>query len=271
MNLLYQNRGSEDQAFIKFVCEDVLSQVCKNKAKNNSFAGIFVDGRNREINSLEDFACFHSFYTYSEYAYPIFVFVKNTKNFLNNNLELIDKYNIQISEISALDSLEKYSDFCINELYFKIPYEIENLITLQPDGMLMKNGYEEYVLKNNFTYVGSPWLHSPAIEVFMGGSWHPFFLPTRVGNGGLSYRKASFCRQASSKFGDLILRERFAEGCKKPPEDLFYSVVANALGGTLNVEQAKKFSIDPLDKIDYNNKASYAFHYFSAINPWKQK
>lgn len=29
--------------------------------------------------------------------------------------------------------------------------------------------------------------------------------------------------------------------------------------------------IDPLDKIDYNNKASYAFHYFSAINPWKQK
>ena len=81
MNLLYQNRGSEDQAFIKFVCEDVLSQVCKNKAKNNSFAGIFVDGRNREINSLEDFACFHSFYTYSEYAYPIFVFVKNTKNF----------------------------------------------------------------------------------------------------------------------------------------------------------------------------------------------
>ena len=108
MNLLYQNRGSEDQAFIKFVCEDILSQVCKNKAKNNSFAGIFVDGRNREINSLEDFACFHSFYTYSEYAYPIFVFVKNTKNFLNNNLELIDKYNIQISEISALDSLEKY-------------------------------------------------------------------------------------------------------------------------------------------------------------------
>jgi len=99
MELLYKNRSEQDQAFIKYVCSNILSQKSKDKNKNETFAGIFIDGRNREINSLEDYACFHSFYTFSEYAYPIYAFVNNTSNFLNNNNELIDKYNIKIIKI----------------------------------------------------------------------------------------------------------------------------------------------------------------------------
>lgn len=272
MELLYKNRSKEDQNFIKYVCLDILSTPCKEKSRSNFFGGIFIDGRNREINCFEDYACFHSFATFSEYSYPIFAFVNNTNNFLDNNSFLIDKYNIKIIKINELNSLETYSTFCIKELYFNIPQEIEHIITLQPDAMIIKNGYESYLLNKNFVYVGAPWLHSPAIEYLdKDDIWRPFLNPTIIGNGGMSYRKASFCRWASQNFGNLILRESFAENNKKPQEDLFYSVIANAINHQMpTIEEAKIFSIDPLDKIDYNNKISYGFHYFSAINPWKK-
>jgi hypothetical protein len=272
MNFLYKNRSEEDQTFIKYVCSDILSLNTRDKNKNETFAGIFIDGRNREINSLEDLTCFHSFYTFSEYAYPIYAFVNNTSNFLNNNKELIDKYNIKIIKIDPLNSLDELSNFCIKKLFFLLPEHLENIINLQPDAMLMKNGYEEYLLKHDFTYIGPPWLHAPAVEYLdQDDIWKPFFYPVRVGNGAMSYRKASFCRFAASKFGDFTLREKFAENNKIPPEDLFYSVIANATQGNMpTLEEARAFSIDPLDKIDYNNKISYGFHYFSAINPWKK-
>lgn len=271
MELLYTNRSQEDQEFIKYVCLDILSTPCKEKSQSNLFAGVFVDGRNREINKFEDYACFHSFAAFSEYSYPIFAFVHNPKNFLDNNTFLINKYNIHVIKIKELTSLEEYSSFYIKELYFNIPQNIEHIITLQPDAMLIKNGYESYLLNHNFVYVGAPLIHMPAVEYLTeNNSWEPFFNPIRIGNGGMSYRKASFCRWASKNFGNFILREKFAENNKKPQEDLFYSTIANAINNPIpTIEQARKFSIDPLDKIDYNNKISYAFHYFSAINPWK--
>jgi hypothetical protein len=270
MELLYKNRSEQDQEFIKYVCMDILSNPCKEKARSNLFCGIFIDGRNREINNMEDYACFHSFSTFSEYSYPIFAFVNNTNNFLDNNAFLIDKYNIKIIKINELNSLEAYSIFCIRELYFNIPQEIEHIITLQPDAMIIKEGYESYLLNKNFVYIGAPWLHSPAIEYLdKDNAWQPFFQPTSIGNGGMSYRRASFCRWASQNFARLILREKFAQDNKKPQEDLFFSVIANLVSDKPTRDEARIFSIDPLDKIDYNNKTSYAFHYFSAINPWK--
>lgn len=269
MDILYKNRSEEDQSFIRYVCNDILDQQSKDKNKNNLFAAIFVEGRAREINSLEDYATFHSFYTFSEYAYPIYAFVNNTENFLNNNKELIDKYNIIIQKIEPLNSLEEYSTFCIKQLYFLIPENIKHIITLQPDAMIIKSGYEEYLLKYDFLYVGAPWLHSPAMEYFNNGQWDQLLYPTRVGNGGMSYRNADFCRKISENYGELIVREKFAENNKKPQEDLFFSVFANIFQNRASIEQARKFSIDPLDKIDYDNKISYAFHYFSAKNPWK--
>ena len=270
MDLLYKNRSQEDQSFIRYVCNDILSIRSTVKNKNNLFAGIFVDGRDRYINSLEDFACFHSFHTFSEHAYPIYAFVHNTQNFLNNNLELIDRYNIKVTKIEKLNSLEDYSNFYIKNLYFNIPEEIEHIITLQPDAMLMKSGYEEYLLNHNFIYIGSPWLHTPAIEIYHENTWKQFLNPVRIGNGGFSYRKTSFCKWACQNFGNFIFREKFAENNKKPQEDLFFSVIANHFKGNIpTIQEASKFSIDPLDKIDYNNKTSFGFHYFSAINPWK--
>ena len=270
MNLLYTNRSQKDQDFIKYVCNDLLLINPKNKITNNLFAAIFIEGRDRFINSLEDHACFHSFYAFSEYAYPIYAFVNNTENFLNNNQDLIEKYNIKIIKINGLNSLEEYSNFYIKDLFLQIPNEIEHIITLQPDAMLIKQGYEEYLLNNNFIYVGAPWLHMPAIEIYDDNQWKQFLNPVRIGNGGFSYRKSSFCKWASSNFGQRVFREKFAPDNKKPQEDLFFSVIANYFTENMpTIEQASKFAIDPLDKIDYDNKTSFGFHYFSATNPWK--
>jgi hypothetical protein len=131
MDLLYKNRSQEDQEFIKYVCNDILSNPYEDKSPSTLFAGVFIDGRNREINCLEDYACFHSFSIFSEYSYPIYVFVHNVNNFLDNNQELIKKYNIQLFKIKELRSLEEYSSFCIRQLYNFLPQSIENIITLQ--------------------------------------------------------------------------------------------------------------------------------------------
>ena len=270
MELLFKNKKEEDQAFIKLVCNDILQNDKNHTCKSDVFAGIFVEGRNREINNLEDFASFHSFYVFSEYSYPIYVFINNTKNFLNNREDLIKKYNIIINQIPTL-SHDEYSDFCIKKLYFLIPENIKHIITIQSDGMFMKKGYENYVLNKKFAYIGSPWLHSPSIDILNSSNeWIPFFKDTRVGNGGLSYRNTDFCRAASKQFSSLTLRERFTEN-KRPPEDLFFSTIANHFFKSPSLEEARKFSIDPLDEHDYNNKTSFGFHYFSYVNPWKQK
>lgn len=271
MNLLNNKRDRENIDFINYVCFDILKKEKTDASFSTEFAAVFVDGRDREINCLEDFACFHSFYTFSKFSYPIYVFINNTNNFLNGRVDLIKKYNIIINKIPPIVSHDEYSNFCIKNLYFLIPENIKHIITIQPDGMLMKKGYEEYILNKRFPYIGSPWLHSPSVDILNSNNqWIPYFKNTQVGNGGLSYRNTDFCREASKRFSQLTLRERFTEN-KTPPEDLFFSVIANHFFGTPSVNEARQFSIDPLDKDDYNNKVSFGFHYFSYINPWKGK
>ena len=84
---------------------------------------------NKEYNEYCSLCFIHSFYVFSEYSYPIYVFINNTKNFLNNREDLIKKYNIIINQIPAL-SHDEYSDFCIKKLYFLIPENIKHIITI---------------------------------------------------------------------------------------------------------------------------------------------
>jgi len=270
MELLFENRNDQDKNFIKYVCNDILTKEKNHFQKNNTFAAVFIEGRNREINKLEDFACFHSFNIFSQHVYPIYAFVNNKNNFLNNRIDLIEKYNIIINTVSPLCH-DGYSNFCIKELYYLIPENIKHVIMIQSDGMLMKEGYENFILSKKYPYIGSPWMHCPSMDILnKNNEWIPYFKPTQIGNGGLSYRNTDFCREASKHFSQLSLRERHTEN-KKPPEDLFFSVIANHFFGTPSVNEAKQFSFDPLDEYDYNNKTSFGFHYFSYINPWKQK
>jgi hypothetical protein len=267
MELLYKNRNPEDKKFIELVCNSILVQNILLQPYSDDFAFIFIEGRNREINCMEDWAALKSTKVFSSKNYPIFCFVNNPKNFLNGRENLINNWRINLIKIDSLNSLNEYSEFCIKKLYFMLPDNIENVVTISPDSMLIKNGWEDKV--KNYDYIGAPWLHAPSIEIYDKNEWRQFTNPIRVGNGGGSFRKASFCRYASMSFSDLKLRERGTES-KYPTEDLYFSSIIKYLVGKIpSPEEAQRIVIDPMDYEDFINKSSYMFHYFSYKNPWK--
>lgn len=269
MKMLYSNRSKSDQAFINKVCHDIISPSLEDKPdKKDSdiFCGIFIEGRDREINTLEDLASLYSFKKFSKYNYPIYCFIQSNINFLGGDYHWLKENRINLIQINPINSLDEYTNFCIRELYNKLPNNIKWGVTLQPDAMLLKEGWEDIVMQNDWVYIGSPWGHIPAIEIFNYDDckWDDFFRPVRIGNGGFSIRKIDFCRAASRYYGDCKLREKFAPNNKVPPEDLFYSVVANNLTiGVPTVEQANEFCCDPLTPEKYNsNNKPFGFHYF---------
>jgi hypothetical protein len=257
-------RSAEDEDFAGEVCFDVLNIPLEQKPDSDEFCGIYFEGRGREINCIEDFAVVHSFKVFSKYNYPIFIFSPNSENLLNNE-EKYKNCNIRHVKIPECNSHEAYSEFMIREIWNYLPLKYEDLLFFHPDGFLIKKGWDDFLLKKNWVYCGSPWLHTPAIEYLdKNGNWRDFLGPVRLGNGGFSYRKASFCRAATYYYGDFILREKFAPNNKKPPEDLFYSVIANNL--TINVptvEEANQFCCDPLTPEKYKSGNYFGFHYFS--------
>ena len=185
-NLLYSDRLETEKSFIKEVCDDILSRPIVDKEKSDLFAGIFVEGRNREIKTLEDLAAIHSFKAFSAFNYPIFCFIHNINNFLLGEPKIwLDRYRIRVIEIPEINSLEEYSKFCIEKLYYLLPPEIENIITLQPDGMLLRSGWEEYVLDSQCDWLSPHWKHWAGIDVLWDdGEFGPVnFNLTCIGNG----------------------------------------------------------------------------------------
>jgi hypothetical protein len=283
--LLYSNRSQEDQEFIKMVCNDILYQECIDKPYDDSFAFLFTDGRNRTVNCLEDFAMIKSTKIYSKFNYPVFCFLANPEGFLegcsDDTYKLLRDWRIKVIKINPINSLEEYSHFMKNEVFFKIPKQFENIITISPDSGLIKSGWEEFLIQGNWSFIGAPFLHRPAIEYnhyefdsdyrLQNRGWKDLFGSVYGFNGGFSYRRASFCRMASELCKNLELREKFAENNKKPPEDLMYSIIANKFTKFPTVEEAKKWAVDPMDYEDFENRCSFGFHYFSARNPWKSK
>lgn len=269
LELLYRDRSSIETNFIKEVGNYIINEPINNSFKSVDWAAIFVEGRFR-TSKFEDYISMYSFKRFSWMNYPILLFVSNP-DFLDKSVftpELIRDWNIHIIQIEELNSLNEYSDFCINKLYFLLPPQIEKIVTISPDSMFLKKDWE--AVGNNYAYVGAKWIHAPAIEIYTGNEWKPFMFPVRIGNGGGSIRRASLCRRAAGLFSNFQLRERGAVD-KFPTEDLFNSVIFNGLGYKMpSLDEIDNIIIDPLDKIDFDNKKSYMFHYFSYINPWKK-
>jgi hypothetical protein len=277
MNLLYSDRPEIEQNFIKEVCNDILSTSNQEKPKSNQFAGIFVEGRNRQINTLEDTAAIMSFKRFSKYNYPVYCFINNNDDFLHRNLlgqRFLDFHNIHFIKIDPLNSLEAYTEFCIKKLYFLLPPEIENVITLQPDGMLLKSGWEDFILNSNCAWLSSHWQHYAQIDWKINDKWHIFTRKTAIGNGGFSFRKKSILIELSKAFGSnlLNLREYGREDNRIPMEDLFFSGIMNTIYNAdgkfrykmPTLKQCDEFSCDPLTLDIWNNKEKlpFGFHYF---------
>lgn len=266
MKLLYENRSIEDQYLIYRIANDIMSAKLDiiNKEKSDEFCAIYVEGRNREINYLEDFMSLKSFKLYSKYNYPIFAFVYNDKNFLDDNAWLLNQWRINIIKIPEIKTLQDYSKFCIKDLYFKLPNWAEKCITLQPDALMLKNGWEEFINNNKFEFIGAHWQHLTKLEVKTDNGWQAMaFNPVYGVNGGASFRKASKMRLISTKFDNYILRQINDNNLS---EDSFYSYLGFNWGICKypTLKECDLFSKDPLTNEIYEDKKNLPFmgHYF---------
>lgn len=263
--LLYNDRPEEEQNFIKEVCNYILDKTIYIQESSNDFAGIFVEGRNREINTLEDWAAIWSFNKFSLKNYPVFCFVNNKNNFLNNDLEYIKHNRINIIEIPPINSLEEYSKFCIEKLYYLLPAEIENVLTIQPDGMLLKSGWEDWITDNNFDLIGAHWRHTTGLSCKDGLgelSWVFKYPPIYGCNLGFSFRKASKMREISETFKRYPLRQWADNNC---PEDVFFSYFGfgTKICKLPTLKECDIWCKDPLTLDIWNDKENLPFgHHF---------
>lgn len=266
------DRLPEDSLILRKICLDTLCLDLKEKSQSNLFCGLYIDGRNREINSVEDEAAFKSFKLFSEHNYPYFILSPNGNNIFNNNSEYRNSRIFHIA-IPELKSHDLYSDFLKKDIWHYIPEEFENLLFLQSDGFLIKTGWEHYVLDNRLDYIGSAWCHTPRIETFHEGSWKLINLPAiQCGNGGFSFRTRSASERVSKKFSNFKLREYGRNDDRPPPEDLFYSHLINGWqegGKVASLQQCMKFSLDPITLEEYNKKVSFGFHHPKKINEFQ--
>jgi len=270
MIFISKNRSQEDLELLGKICYDTLTQSIDSKQQSNDFCGIYFEGRERDINAIEDFAVIHSFKIFSEYNYPIFVFSPNSNNLLNNDPRYKNA-RIEHIQIPAQDSHDKYSKFMFEDIWKYLPKQFENLLFFHPDGFLIRNGWEQFVIDNKFKYIGSAWCHTPSIDIYENNEWHNLNFPRiHCGNGGFSFRSRSACEKISSIYAKHILRETGSQGTRVP-EDLFYSHLINGIeGGVANLKQSMKFSLDPITLDEYNNKLSYGFHYPKKVNEYQQ-
>ena len=262
MKSLYESRPEEDKVLIRDVCNYILNQPLKQKPPSNDFAAIYVDGRDRDFKTREDYACIYSFKTFSKFDYPVFIFTQFPERW-----EWQGFTRVFINKTEPINSLEEYSEFC-KKLYFLLPSYIENVITIQPDGMLLKHGYEEFIQSQNVDWLSSHWKHFARVEIKLDFDNIALTSPTAVGNGGFSYRKVSKMREISSRFGGLSLKECGRDDNRPPMEDLFYCAFMNSFSQYKmpSLEQCCQFSVDPLDRNIFNlflsgKRNLFGFHF----------
>jgi len=273
MDFLYKDKERQDFELVQEVCHSVLSQkIEENKPFNNEWGAIYVEGRDRRVGDIESYCALKSFKLFSKYNAPIYCFLHNDKDFFGHEYGLIDKWNIKIIKIPLLDSLEEYSEFCIRELYFMLPGELRYAITLQADGMLLKPGFEDFVLNNKLDWVSPHWKHQARVEITVNENWIPGdvfgFTPTAIGNGGFSFRNVSKIQDVSRQYNYLKLRE-FGRGDNRPPmEDLFFTYFGfnDGIMKKPTLKQCDEFAVDPLTRDIWEDKSKwpFGFHYFRA-------
>lgn len=259
MKFLIQ-KDEDHTSLLRKICSDTLRLELNKLTPSDEFCGIYIDGRNREINFAEDFAALHSFKFFSEYDYPFLVLSPNSNNLFNKDPKYNRVHHIKIPEC---DSHTAYSDFLIKNIWEYVPKNFEKLLFMQSDGFLIKKGWEQFILNCGVDYIGSAWCHTPGIEIFKEGEWKEMIFPrVQCGNGGFSFRKRSACEKVSEIFSNLQLRELERRDNKAPLEDLFYSYFINGVfGRTANLQQCMKFSVDPITPSEYEEKISFGFHH----------
>lgn len=273
LNSCHSNRAIQDQSVLGKICFDSICIYYNSspKKRSNEFCFVFVDGRDREINSYEDFGAFLSLDPNSEYIYKKYAFVRNPDNFLFNDSKLINDLNIEVRRIETLSSLEEYSRFCCEKLYHMLPEQSKHVVTFQPDGFLMKKGWENFYSSVGSPYLSAHWRHNASIAKRISGGttlWNG--KTTNVGNGAFSCRDAEVMRKISKDYYSGGLFEVGREDFRIPMEDLFFSFFSFCVLGYTppSLESCDLWAQDPLELDDFIKKKSYGFHYPKMKSEW---
>tara|TARA_R110000824_G_scaffold255324_1_gene444302 strand:- start:17009 stop:17884 length:876 start_codon:yes stop_codon:yes gene_type:complete len=272
---LHKDRPRKDFSLIRDVCDYILSHRFKNPKRDDSVCGVFIDGRKRHINTLEDFAAILSFKSFSAYNFPVFCFIHDDTNFLGGmSKDQLEMLRIEIIKIPEITSLEEYTKFCIQDLYIRIPEHIEYVLTLQPDGMLIKDGWEEFAIGNQFDWVSPHWQHQAGVGVISPSDdleklvVSPPYSNVNIGNGGFSFRKREKMVQICKAFNFLRCCELGRDDFRIPMEDLFFTYFGFGSGIITppTLRQCDEFAVDPMTRELFDSGKDnwpFGFHCFN--------
>ena len=243
--------------------QGILSQPFETRPKSNEFCSLYVDGTGN-LTFEEADATFHSFRLFSNYEYPNYLFVSGD-NDIKEIDKILNKYPYTfIYKIPKLKNSVEYNNWMINVCFKLLPQNIDGILTHQSDGMLIKAGWENYV--SQFDYLGAPWREPIKLKTDIFN-----FPAVTVGNGGFSFRRLNKLIQVLNQIekygGQSIIKGIYIDGILKHNhmyvcEDILFVW----LGFGFNIfapvtdEEARAFSIEPIEFCNYSKKENFGFH-----------
>lgn len=253
---------------LQLIKEDVLSKELPRRLYSDEFAGIYL--HSNSPFKLEDHqAPIHSFRLFSKYRYPLYLFI--SLDAITPDVEkLIQLYSpITVVSIIRLKDIIAFNNFCINNLLYLINTKHDCLLTLQFDGFLLKEGWEDKCY--GYSWLGSVWKDS--IKVIE----NTFNYPAVKGfNGGFNFRRKSKCLKVNELVQKYGGQQKLVKGLQineNPPrsqagwflaEDLYFSYFGFGAGifENVDVKYANSFAKEPITWLEYNEnpKSCYGFH-----------
>ena len=257
-----------DYQKLQLIKDDVLRLPVEQKKYSDEFAGVYLHS-NSPFKLEEHQAPIHAFRAFSEYCYPIYLFI--SLDAITPDVEkIIELYSpIKVVSIVRLKDIYEFNNFCINNLLYLIDSKHDRLLVQQSDGFLIKKGWEEKCY--GYSWLGSSW--KDEIKVIENTFNYPAL---QVGNGGFGYRSKSKCLKVLDLVNKYGGQQKIVKGLQineNPPrqqngwflaEDLFYCYFGFGAGifDPVSLDYANSFAKEPITLIEYNRdiKPCYGFH-----------
>lgn len=256
---------------LQLIKEDILKYPLPSLKYDNSFCGLYVDGTGKLTFEAAN-ASIHAFKVLSQYDYSLYLFVA-AQNDRNEIDKILKKYpNTKVYSIPPLKTSFIYNEWMMNYPWFLIDPKHPRVFTFQEDGGLISKGWEDYFIKGDWDYIGSPWRAD--IEVL---THKCYTLKTlRVANGGVSCRKIKSMIKAVQFLNKEGGQHKFFKGIKINGELkqenswLAEDSMLCSIGFTFDIfkplkeEDARRFGHEPIELSMYMDKNNidrpYIFH-----------
>jgi hypothetical protein len=166
---------------------------------------------------------------------------------------------VVLDELTGTFDIEAYNSLLKNPAFWAHLDLSQHVLIVQDDGMLVRRGLEDD--PENFMqydYVGAPWLDGLAISAELKRK-----IPTLVGNGGISLRRASVMRDICTSAATQG-RGLFNNRLQPIPEDVYFAAEVCRRGGdgVCPTHVASKFAFEEIPPTE-SQRSPLGFH-----KPW---